>query len=100
MSGEKKIRCIICGGEKPRTRQKYCEGCALPVKLNQSRDKKREYRLKIKNYDKGDRLDYKKKWRGKRGWNDYMKEYRRIHAEKIKEQNRIASKKYENKASQ
>ena len=99
----REIRCIVCGGEKPLSRLKYCNRCALRIKLKQSRGKKREYRLTIKDYDKGDRLDYKKAWRESRGWNEYMREYmrkyRRKNSDRIREQNRAASRRYRKRAS-
>ena len=95
----REIRCIVCGGGKPLSRLKYCDKCALQTKLKQRRDKKREYRLVVADYDKGDRLDYKKAWRERRGWNEYMREYRKEHPERIRGQNSAASKRYRKRAS-
>lgn len=94
------LRCIVCGSEKPSSRPKYCELCAIQTKRRQSRDKKREYRIELKGYDKGDRLEYKKAWREEADWNEYMRQYRKKHLEKIREQNRVASQKHRNKARQ
>jgi len=95
----RETRCIVCGGEKPFSRLKYCDKCALRIRLKQSRDKKREYRLMTADYDKGDRLDFKKAWRERHKWNKYMKEYRREHPDRIRGQNRDASRRYRKRAS-
>ena len=97
---DREIRCIVCGGEKPFFRRKYCNRCAPQMKLKHSRDKKKEFRQTLKDYDKEDRLDYKKVWRERHRWNEYMREYRRKHPERIRGQNRTASKKYRNRARQ
>ena len=68
------------------------------MKLKHSRDKKREFRQTLKDYDKGDCLDSKKAWREKRNWNEYMRRYRKKHTERIREQNRTASRRYRKRA--
>ncbi|MCD5390919.1 hypothetical protein LR007_03545 [candidate division NPL-UPA2 bacterium] len=95
----REIRCTVCGGEKPLFRLKYCDKCALQTKLKQSRDKKREYRQRWKDYHRGERLAYKKAWRQRRGWNDYMRKYRGRSIERIREQNRAAWRRYRERAS-
>ena len=51
------------------------------------------------DYDKGDRLDYKKAWRERHKWNEYMREYRRKHLDRIREQNRAAFRRHQKRHS-
>jgi hypothetical protein len=91
-------KCAICKKEyipepKNRNHQKYCSlPCRKRAKKNRDKRHKREYQKKEK-YRLAKR-EQNKRYRKKRDWPAYIREYRNDHGDRMKDQNRKAAGKY------
>lgn len=91
-------RCALCQNgyfpeKKNRNHQLYCSlTCRILAKKEQDKRHNEVYR-KTEKY-RAVKRDQNRRYRKKKGWEEYMRQYREGHPEKVREQNRKASKKY------
>ena len=94
-------KCAHCEREylpdkKNRNHQLYCSlSCRSLAKKERDKRHKQEYRKK-KKYRKAKR-EQNRRYREKKGWIEYMRQYRDGHREEVRSQNQKASKQYYDK---